>query len=30
MTALGRFVAPALLAQVLLLAEETPRQTDRT
>jgi predicted nucleic acid-binding protein len=29
MTALGMFVAPALLAQVLLLAEEATAQPDR-
>jgi predicted nucleic acid-binding protein len=30
MTALGMFVAPALLAQVFLLAEEAPAQAYRT
>jgi hypothetical protein len=30
MTALGMFVAPALLAHVLMLAEEAPAGTDRT
>jgi len=30
MTALGMFVAPALLAQVLMLAEEAPAGPDRT
>lgn len=30
MTGLGMFVAPALLGQVLLLAEEAPTQPDRT